>query len=102
MAFIFVYRIYCNYRIVLYIRRESNLQEFTADAICREHYDDCYGYMLDELNMSREDAFAKIREWADEFWADYSHRNIFDEFLDGASYYDLVDAFIDKKVKSLK
>ena len=93
---------YCASLLGERITRESNLQEFTADAICREHYDDCYGYMLDELNMSREDAFAKIREWADEFWADYSHRNIFDECLDGASYYDLVDAFIDKKAKSMR
>lgn len=75
------------------ITRESNSQEFTARV-----YDKCWGHLTVCLKMARESAFAKIREWADEFWSEYKCRNVLDDVVDGVSYYDKVDAFLTEKI----
>ena len=70
--------------------RDSNLQEFTVQ--CN------FGDMMSALDISREEAFKKIREWADEFWAGYTERDAFEDYKAGLSYYDLVDKFIAEKI----
>lgn len=82
--------------------RTSNLQEFTALATDRAHYDSFFGYLMGERNMSREDAFKLIREWADDFWFKYVDRDVFEDYKTGMSYYDLVDKFIAEKLAELK
>lgn len=82
--------------------RWSNLQEFTALATDRAHYDSFFGYLMGERNMSREDAFKLIREWADEFWFNYYSQSAFEIYKSGMSYYDLVDKFIEEKLAALK
>jgi len=74
--------------------RDSNLQEFTSQ--CN------IGDMMSTLDISREDAFKKIREWADEFWIGYTSRDAFEDYKAGLSYYDLVDEFLAKKIAQLK
>lgn len=80
------------------ISRDSNIQEFTARAMSAEFYDKGWGHLIHDLNMARESAFAKIREWADEFWSEYNDRNVLDDLEEGASYYDKVDAFLRDKI----
>ena len=80
----------------------SNLQEFTALAVSKEHYDTFFGFLFNERNMSREDVFKLIREWADEFWFSYSARPAFEVYKAGMSYYDLVDQFISAKLALYK
>ena len=82
--------------------RWSNLQEFTALATCKEHYDTFFGYLMNERNMSREEAFKVIRDWADEFWFNYSAKPAFEIYKAGLSYYDYVDQFISAKLAFLK
>ena len=66
-----------------YIR---NLQEISSQAISR---------LTDTKGYSRDVAFAMIREWTEEFTERYENYG-----FDG-DYYDLVDEFIDRKLKSL-
>lgn len=80
------------------ISRDSNLQEFTARAMSHEFCDKCWDVLFYDRNMGREAAFAKIREWADEFWSEYKDRNVLDDLEEGASYYDKVDAFLRDKI----
>ena len=82
--------------------RQSNLQEFTALAVDRAHYDNFFGYLMNERNMSREEAFKTIRDWADEFWFSYRDRPAFEVYKSGMSYYDLVDQFISAKLALFK
>ena len=76
--------------------RDSNLQEFTAILIQS-------GYFSDELtgkqDLSREEAFSVIREWADEFWDSYKDVDAMEDVIGGRSYYDRVDMFIKEKTK---
>lgn len=66
-----------------YIR---NLQEISSQAISR---------LTDTKDCSRDVAFAMIRVWTKEFTEKYE-----DYKFDG-DYYDLVDEFIDRKLKGL-
>lgn len=77
------------------ITRESNLQEFTAIAVEHNILSD---KLMGEKNLSREDAFAQIRSWADKFWEEYKDINVFEDIREGISYYDRVDAFIKKQI----
>lgn len=61
-----------------------NLQEISSQAISR---------LTDVKDCSRNVAFAIIREWTKEFTEKYENY----EF--GGNYYDLVDEFIDNKIK---
>lgn len=66
-----------------YIR---NLQEISSQIISR---------LTDAKDYSRDVAFAIIREWTKEFTERYENYG-----FDG-DYYDLVDEFIDNKIKRL-
>lgn len=66
-----------------YIR---NLQEISSQTISR---------LTDAKDYSRDVAFAIIREWTKEFTERYENHG-----FDG-DYYDLVDEFIDRKLKGL-
>ena len=63
-----------------------NLQEISSQAISR---------LTDTKDCSRDVAFAMIREWTKEFTEKHE-----DYKFDG-DYYDLVDEFIDNKIKRL-
>lgn len=83
--------------------RWSNVQEFTALAVDKTHYDKFFGYLFNDRNMSREDAFKLIREWADEFWFyRYTSIKAFELYKSGMSYYDYVDQFVEEKLAQLK
>lgn len=82
--------------------RWSNLQEFTAISMDRAHYDNFFGYLMNERNMSREEAFLLIRQWADEFWFNHYNKSAFEIYKTGMSYYDFVDKFIEEKLASFK
>lgn len=82
--------------------RANNLQEFTAFAVCRENYDHVFGYMMEKLRMTREQALDKIRKWADDFWFKYVDRDVFEDYKNGVSYYDLADEYLRDAVTKLK
>ena len=63
-----------------------NLQEISSQAISR---------LTDVKDCSREEAFGIIREWAKEFTEKYEGYK-----FDG-DYYDLIDEFIENKIKEL-
>lgn len=84
------------------LNRESNIQEFTALAVDRSHYDNFFGYLMGEKSMSREEGFKVIRDWADEFWGEYIKMDAFELYEKGESYYDCVDEFIAKKISAMK
>ena len=80
-----------------FLNRESNIQEFTSLAI----EDSIWHTLFFEKNMTREECFKLIREWADEFWDEYKTHDAWEDYKAGNSYYDLVDAFLQKKAEWL-
>lgn len=63
-----------------------NLQELSVEAV---------EYLTGPKEYSREQAFNIIREWAKEFTEKYENYDF------NGSYYDVIDAFIDEKLKTI-
>ena len=72
------------------------------DDILSGDLDNFFGYLMNERNMSREEAFLLIRQWADEFWFNHYNKSAFEIYKTGMSYYDFVDKFIEEKLASFK
>ena len=63
-----------------------NLQELSVEAV---------EYLTGPKEYSREQAFNIIQEWAKEFTEKYENYDF------NGSYYDVIDAFIDEKLKTI-
>lgn len=91
-----------------YVELQRNLQEFTAVATDRMHYDKIYGALTEDLHMTREEAFDKIREFADQYMCDFDARDdekdVFD-MLEGdqdEACKDTVAEYLERKVAEMK
>lgn len=63
-----------------------NLQELSVEAV---------DYLSGLKECSREEAFNIIQKWAKEFTEKYENYDF------NGSYYDVIDAFIDEKLKTI-
>lgn len=63
-----------------------NLQELSVEAV---------DYLSGLKECSREESFNIIQEWAKEFTEKYENYDF------NGSYYDVIDAFIDEKLKTI-